>query len=65
MSDKKILKITRAETLYYMLADAMFALDPGEAIGRARQRILANATVEELAEVAALVDEKRKLYTVD
>ena len=65
MSDKKILKITRAETLYYMLADAMFALDPGETVGRARQRILANATVEELAEVAALVDEKRKLYTVD
>lgn len=58
-------KLTRAETLLYMLADALFSLDPGETVGRARARILGGATVEELAELAGIVDEKRKLYTVD
>lgn len=63
MSEKKpIIKLTRAETLYYMLADAMFSLDPGETIGRARSRILSGAQDEELAELAGIVNEKRKLY---
>jgi hypothetical protein len=62
---QKIIKLTRAETLYCMLADALFSLDPGETVGRARARILGSATVEELAQVAGLVEEKRKLYTVD
>jgi hypothetical protein len=60
-----IVKLSRAETIYSKLADALFSLDPAETVGRARARILGSATVEELAAVAALVEEKRALYAVD
>ena len=62
---KTIIKLSRAELLFAMLADALFSLEPNEPVGRARARILGSATIEELAELAQLINESRKLYTVD